>query len=140
MSRVLRTSLLLAAVVAAVLAFAVLRPEERPSTVSATPAPASETRAAPADEEPSPTPSPTPAPPLLKAGSVRELSVRRGEKVSFRVRHSSDEEIHVHGYDITRPVPAGKTVSVSFPATIEGIFEIELEHSHTPIGSLRVEP
>ncbi len=140
MSRVLRISLILAAVVAAALAFAVLRPEKRPATVSEPPPPASETPGAAVDEEPSPTPSRTPAPPLLRAGSARRLSVRQGETVSFRVRHPSDEELHVHGYDIARPLPAGKTVSVSFRATIEGIFEIELEHSGTAIASLRVEP
>ena len=140
MSRVLRTPLILAAVIAAALAFAVLRPEERPATVSEPPLPPSDTPAPTVDEEPSPTPTPTPAPPLLQAGSVRTLSVRQGETVSFRVRHPSDDELHVHGYDIARRLPAGKTVAVSFPATIEGIFEIELEQSHTPIASLRVEP
>ena len=139
MSRVLRASLFLAAVVAAALAFAVLRPE--PATVS-DPPPASETPVAAVDDRPSPspTPSPTAKAPLLKAGSVRKLAVRQGETVSFRVRHPSDEELHVHGYDIARPLPAGKTVAVSFPATIEGIFEVELEQSHTQIASLRVEP
>ena len=139
MSRVLRTSLILAAVVAAVLAFTVLRPEDRSAGVAESPPAPSETPAR-AAEASSPTPAPTPAPPLLKAGAVRQLSVQKGETVAFRVRHASDKELHVHGYDISRALPAGKTVAVRFPASIEGIFEIELEHSHTQIASLRVEP
>ena len=43
----------------------------------------------------------------------------------FRVTADEDEEIHVHGYDIEKEVPAGETIDVSFPATITGIFEIE---------------
>jgi hypothetical protein len=37
-------------------------------------------------------------------------------------------------------VPAGKTVNVSFKASITGIFEIELHGSGEQIASLRVEP
>ena len=37
------------------------------------------------------------------------------------------DEIHVHGYDLKKDVPAGGSVRFSFPASIEGVFEIELE-------------
>ena len=33
----------------------------------------------------------------------------------------------MHGYDIKKDVPAGGSVSFSFPADIEGVFEIELD-------------
>ncbi|CAA9483322.1 MAG: hypothetical protein AVDCRST_MAG38-2161 [uncultured Solirubrobacteraceae bacterium] len=142
MPRALRISLVLAAVIAAVVAFAVLRPEDEPAVSE--PAPQAAQTPTPGGEEeaatPTPTPTPTPRPPLLTAGSVEQLSVRRGETVAFRVRHPSDEEVHIHGYDIARPLPAGRTVTVSFKARIEGIFEIELERSHVQIASLQVEP
>lgn len=48
--------------------------------------------------------------------------------------------LHVHGYDISRPLPAGETVPVSFKATIPGIFEIELEGSHVLLARLEVRP
>lgn len=35
---------------------------------------------------------------------------------------------------------ANETANVSFDASIPGIFEIELEHSGTPLGRLKVEP
>jgi hypothetical protein len=136
-------SLVLAAVLAAAIAFVVLRPEDEPAVVSEatpeateTPAPAGE----PTQATPTPTPERAPRPPRLTADRVTELTVRRGETVAFRVRHPSPEEVHVHGYDISRDLPAGETVTVRFPARIEGIFEIELEQSGTQIGSLRVEP
>ena len=140
MSRAARTSVILVAIVASALAFVLLRPDEQPATESEAPPIATESPAVASGERPSPTPSRTPSPPLLEAGKVRRLTVRQGETISFRVRHDTDEELHVHGYDIARPVPAGETVTVSFPATIAGIFDIELEHSHTPVASLRVEP
>jgi hypothetical protein len=37
-------------------------------------------------------------------------------------------------------VAPGKPARFSFRADITGIFEIELEHSHKPIGRLRVNP
>jgi hypothetical protein len=87
-----------------------------------------------------PTPTPRPQPPLLTAGRVREVRVTEGETVRFRVRSDVAEEIHVHGYDLTKDVPAGRTTTMAFRATITGIFEIELHGAGEPIGELRVDP
>lgn len=78
--------------------------------------------------------------PLLTKGSVKTISVRKGEQVRFRVRSSVAEEVHVHGYDLMRDIKPGETLKLSFKATIEGIFEIEFEDSATQIAKLRVEP
>ena len=77
---------------------------------------------------------------LRRAGKVTKLEATEGETVRFRVRSDTDEEIHVHAYDIERAVPAGKTVNVSFKATITGIVEIEFHGSGEQIGQLTVEP
>jgi hypothetical protein len=90
--------------------------------------------------ERAPAPDPKPKPPLLKAGEERELAFTKGETVRFRVRHSGPEEVHVHGYDITRELEPGKTEIVSFKADLEGIFEVELEQSGTELGTIKVEP
>jgi hypothetical protein len=87
-----------------------------------------------------PTPTPKPKPPLLQAGSERTLDFDQGDTVRFRVRHGEAEEVHIHGYDIKKDLAANETASVSFEASIPGIFEIELEHSGTPLGRLKVEP
>ena len=88
-----------------------------------------------------PTPTATPKPPpLLQAGKVRKLSFDEGDTVRFRVRSDTAEEIHVHGYDITKEIPPNKTTAVSFKASITGIFEIEFHGSGTQIAELKVEP
>ena len=61
--------------------------------------------------------------------------------MAFRIRSSVDEEMHLHGYDITKPLPAGKTVTVTIPdPQITGIFEIELHGTGEQIAELRVDP
>ena len=87
-----------------------------------------------------PTPTPKPKPPLLLGGRERTLSFDQGDTVRFRVRHGDAEEVHIHGYDITKNLAANETANVSFEASIPGIFEVELEHSGTPLGRLKVEP
>jgi FtsP/CotA-like multicopper oxidase with cupredoxin domain len=89
---------------------------------------------------PSPTPTPKPQPPLLQAGKVTKLRVTEGETVSFRVKHDAPEEVHVHGYDIKKDLTPNETATISFKATITGIFEIELEGAAEQIGELRVDP
>ena len=93
-----------------------------------------------ADTSTQPRTQPAPEPPLLRAGKERELEFTKGDTVTFRVRHSADEEIHVHGYDKSRAIKAGQTTTMSFKANLEGIFEVELEQSGTPIGTIKVEP
>lgn len=94
----------------------------------------------PGDATVTPTATPRPRGPLLVAGAERTIEVAEGDTVSFRVRHDSDEELHVHGYDLSEDLPAGETVPVSFEATIPGIFEIELEGSHVLLARLEVRP
>jgi hypothetical protein len=60
--------------------------------------------------------------------------------VRFRVRSDVAEELHIHGYDRYVDVAPGRTATVSFPASIEGIFEVELHGAGVPLASLRVEP
>ena len=112
---------------------------EQSATPTGTPT-AEETQAAEETATPTPTPTPEPQPPLLQAGKVTKLRFDEGETVRFRVRHDEPEEVHVHGYDIAKDLEPDKTITVSFPASITGIFEIELEHSGTPVGELEVRP
>jgi len=130
---------LAAAVIVLVAAFIALRPgdEDEPRR-AATPA---EATASPSRDEPEATPEPTAdAGPLLTAGKVTRIDVSKGDHVRFRVRSAEPEEVHVHGYDLTKDLEPGRVASMSFEATIEGIFEIELEQSGEPIAELRVEP
>ncbi len=107
-----------------------------PSTAASTPTPTetAATGGASADETatPTPTPKPKPKPPLLQAGKEQALNYKQGETVRFRVVNDEAEEVHVHGYDIKQELEPGKVETVSFKATIPGIFEIELEAVRHP--------
>lgn len=73
-------------------------------------------------------------------GGVQELEYSAGDQIRFDVDSDVADEIHIHGYDLTKDVPAGGAVSFSFPAEIEGIFEVELEDRAEQIAELRVNP
>lgn len=75
------------------------------------------------------------------AGSVEgpgRVEVDKGDTVELTVTSDVAEEIHVHGYDIFGDVAAGGTVVLSFEASIQGIFEVELEGSHIELLELVV--
>lgn len=73
-------------------------------------------------------------------GGVQELEYSAGEEIRFRVSSDTAEEIHVHGYDLMKDVPAGGTVEFDFPAELEGIYEAELEGLGVQIIELRINP
>jgi hypothetical protein len=147
MSRGQRFAFLAIAVVIAVVAIIVLAdssedPSGTPSAATATP-----TATTPAEDGATATPTPTPTstptpppPPLLTGGKVTKLEAKQGDTVRFRVRSPVAEEVHVHTYDIMKDLEPDKTVTVSFKATITGIFEIEFEHAAEQIAELRVDP
>jgi hypothetical protein len=73
-------------------------------------------------------------------GGVQRLEFAKGDTVRFRVRSDVADEIHVHGYDIAKDVPAGGSVTFAFPGKIDGRFEVELEHRGAQIAELEVTP
>lgn len=73
-------------------------------------------------------------------GGIRELTYNEGEQVHFVVDSDVSDEVHVHGYDIMKDVKAGGSVSFDFPASLEGVFEAELEGRKEQIIQLTVNP
>jgi hypothetical protein len=73
-------------------------------------------------------------------GGVQELEFAEGDRIRFVVESDVDEEVHLHGYDVAKDVKAGGEVSFDVPATIEGLFELELEHSVVPLAEITVTP
>lgn len=73
-------------------------------------------------------------------GGILEIDANDGDEIEFTVRSDIDEEIHVHGYDISKDIAAGGSASVAFKADITGIFEVELEHSGIPVAELQINP
>ena len=73
-------------------------------------------------------------------GGVQKLSFEKGDDIRFVVTSDVAEEVHLHGYDVSQDVEAGGKVGFDVPATIEGVFEVELEHSVVPIAEITVNP
>lgn len=73
-------------------------------------------------------------------GGIRDLTYNKGEQIHFIVDSDVSDEVHMHGYDLMKDVKAGGTVSFDFPATIEGVFEAELEGRKEQIIELTVNP
>jgi type IV secretory pathway VirB10-like protein len=145
-SRAQRFSFLAVAVVIAIVAVVILvssgNDEEEAgtdaqATATATPTPGADATAEPTETA---TPTATPKPPLVTPGKVTDLRFKQGDTVRFRVRSDVADEVHVHGYDLMKDVEPGQTITFSFPATITGIFEIELENAGEQIAQLRVDP
>jgi hypothetical protein len=73
-------------------------------------------------------------------GGIQDLTYNEGERIRFVVKSDVSDEVHVHGYDIMKDVKAGGSVSFDFPATLEGVFEAELEGRKEQIIQLTVNP
>ena len=58
-------------------------------------------------------------------GGVRRIEAEKGALVRLVVESDAPDEIHLHGYDITREVRPAEPARFTFRADIEGIFEVE---------------
>lgn len=137
------------AIAAAVVLFVVLRDDdggestggETSTTETATPEPGGDGGGS--GETPKP-PEPEVATIVVKdgqpVGGVAELEFTKGEAIRFIVESDVDEEVHLHGYDVSKDVSAGGSVEFDLPATIDGVFELELELSVVPIAEIKVNP
>ena len=76
-------------------------------------------------------------------GGVKTLTYNKGDQVQLEVRlNTPEEEVHVHGYEKEAPAEHSP-VRLSFPANLDGVFEIELhklDRSEAPIAELHVNP
>lgn len=66
------------------------------------------------------------------------IAVPLGETVTILVTSDVADHIHVHGYDLFADVEAGGTGSITFEATIPGVFEVELEDSAIELVELEI--
>ena len=72
-----------------------------------------------------------------KGGIVRQ-TVSKGDHVVLVVTSDVADEIHLHGYDKSKDVPAGGTIRLPFVATVPGRFVVELEQRGVQIADLTV--
>ena len=73
-------------------------------------------------------------------GGIQRPNIEKDERIVLVVRSDVADEVHLHGYDLSREVPAGGTTSIGFLATIPGRFELELEKLGAQIAELTIEP
>lgn len=140
MSRSQRTALVVAAVLVAVVAFVIAQPGgedddgERAATTPAqteTGGTADGGATAPTESEAPPPPPPEPDVTRLRmqggsvVGGAQDIEVERGDVVRIVVTSDAPDEIHLHGYDITRNAAPGQPARFRFRADAEGAFEIE---------------
>ena len=139
------------ALVVAVALFFVLRGNDDDSSSDTTTPAAATTTTTTASEEPEQNPDkPKPPPesriPLIEVvngepkGGVAELSFTKGEEIRFVVTSDVADHVHLHGYDVFQDLAAGGKAEFSVPATIEGVFEVELEDRVVPLAEITVEP
>jgi FtsP/CotA-like multicopper oxidase with cupredoxin domain len=141
MSRNQRVVLVVAAIAVAVVAFVVAQPgddedegQSAGNTAAQTETGNGGSTAGPADTQPTETePPPPPKPEVTRiriqggavVGGAKDIEVTRGDTVRIVVTADAADEIHLHGYDITRNAGPGSPARFRFKANAEGAFEIE---------------
>ncbi len=71
-------------------------------------------------------------------GDTGTVAVKLGRPVELTVTSDVADEVHVHGVDIGRNVPAGGTVVIEFTQSAPGRFEVELEQRKRVLTRLQV--
>lgn len=71
-------------------------------------------------------------------GGPVDLSVDLGSTVHVTVTSDVADHVHVHGYDLFFDVAPGEMTEIVFVADVPGIFEVELEDTHTLLMELEV--
>ncbi len=73
-------------------------------------------------------------------GGIARPTVAKGAKIVVVVRADAGEEVHLHGYDIEKPVTPGTPVRIPFTADLPGRFELELHHPDALLAVIEVKP
>jgi hypothetical protein len=108
---------------------------------SSTAAPTSTATATSAPNGPTPTPTQTIRIGYADGtvtGDTGRVHVALGSTVALVVTSSVADEVHLHGYDKKVDVPANGTATLTFTATIPGVFEVELEKLSKTLVMLEV--
>ena len=73
-------------------------------------------------------------------GGVQELEFDVGDDVKIEVRSDAADEVHLHGYGVTVPIPAGGSGTVAFKASIDGGYELESHVTGAPLAQISILP
>jgi hypothetical protein len=104
-----------------------------------------------ATPSPPPPPAPKPKPAQPKAvvivvdqgrprGGIKRPKLEQGAKVVLVIRSDLGEAVHVHGYEVERPIRPGTPLRIPLTLTIAGRFEVELHDPDALLAVLEVRP
>jgi len=131
MSSAAKAGLLIGAIAIAVVAFLVARPAADDDGDRRA---AQTTPSQPQDQGSDQAEPPAPPPPATShirirdgevVGGAPDIRVDKGETVRIVITADAADELHLHGYDITREAEADRPARFRFEADLEGAFEIE---------------
>ncbi len=116
---------------------------ETETTTATTPAETAPTATTPAETTPA-NPKPTTIVIVVDQGrprgGIKRPKLDKGEQVVLVVRADAGEDVHLHGYDIEKPVTPGKPVRIPLTVDLPGRFELELHHPDSVLAVLEVRP
>jgi major membrane immunogen (membrane-anchored lipoprotein) len=72
-------------------------------------------------------------------GGAERVKVKLKSVVRLVVTSDVADEIHLHGYDETADITAGGTATLTFTASIPGVFEVELESAELVLARFQVQ-
>ncbi|HMR50590.1 MAG TPA: hypothetical protein PKE40_15170 [Arachnia sp.] len=58
-------------------------------------------------------------------GETRQQDIALGAPITLRITTAFDDEVHLHGYELTVTTVAGEPVDMVFDATMAGSYEVE---------------
>ena len=61
-----------------------------------------------------------------------------GSQVRLQVTSDVDDELHVHGFDVEKPLRPGSTTTVELTADQQGVFEVETHETELQLLQLEV--
>jgi heme/copper-type cytochrome/quinol oxidase subunit 2 len=70
--------------------------------------------------------------------AARRVAVSSGDRVRIQVSSDVADEVHVHGYDLSKDVGPGKPATIEFTANLPGVWEVELENAKRKLFDLEV--
>ena len=71
-------------------------------------------------------------------GGIRRPVVKKGAVVRNVVTTDAGKEVHLHGYNIEKPVIKGKPVVIQFTAKLPGRFDLEMHSPDVLLAQLTV--
>jgi hypothetical protein len=132
-----RWAILAASVVALVILFVLLRPDDESEGASPTPSSPTITETSSPSGSVSSAPSESEAPDRTTV----EVTYRDGA-VQVRLLLHADvvDEVHLHGYDLSANVTPQVPARIDFVANAAGVYDVELEDAGEPLFELEIVP